>query len=68
EQSTKTATTEELVKRAEALVPMLRERAAETEALRRVPEATMETLHEQGLLKYYQPKRYGGYELDWGTH
>jgi 3-hydroxy-9,10-secoandrosta-1,3,5(10)-triene-9,17-dione monooxygenase len=68
EQNTQTPTAEELVQRAEALVPMLRERADETESLRRVPEATMAVLHEQGLLKYYQPKCYGGYELDWGTH
>jgi 3-hydroxy-9,10-secoandrosta-1,3,5(10)-triene-9,17-dione monooxygenase len=64
----RTPTTDDLVARARALIPMLRERAGETEKLRRVPEATMATLHEQGLLKYYQPKRYGGYELDWGTH
>ena len=68
EQNTQIPTAEELVQRAEALVPMLRERADETETLRRVPEATMAVLHEQGLLKYYQPKCYGGYELDWGTH
>ena len=68
EPDTQIPTAEELVQRAEALVPMLRERADETETLRRVPEATMAVLHEQGLLKYYQPKCYGGYELDWGTH
>ncbi len=68
ESGTKTPTAEELIRRAEALVPLLRERASETESLRRVPEATMALLHDQGLLKYYQPKRYGGYELDWGTH
>ncbi len=68
ETSTKEAIADELVGRAKALIPMLRERAGETEALRRVPEATMETLHEQGLLKYYQPKRFGGFECDWGTH
>ena len=59
EQNTQTPTAEELVQRAEALVPMLRERADETESLRRVPEATMAVLHEQGLLKFYQPKCYG---------
>jgi len=68
DQGAQTPTADDLVRRAEALIPMLRDRAPECEDLRRVPEATMATLHEEGLLKYYQPKCYGGYELDWGTH
>jgi len=59
---------DDLVARARALAPTLRERAAHTEELRRVPEETMATLHAEGLLKFYQPKRYGGFECDWGTH
>ena len=62
------AIADDLVARARALAPTLRERAAHTEELRRVPEETMATLHAEGLLKFYQPKRYGGFECDWGTH
>lgn len=59
---------EELVKRARDLVPTLRERAGETEKLRQLPDETMADLHRLGLLKYYQPKMFGGYEMDWGAH
>lgn len=55
---------QELLRRAEALVPTLRERAAETEDLRRVPDATWRDLHDSGLLRLLQPKRVGGAELD----
>ena len=54
----------DLVARAEALVPVLRERAAETEALRRLPDATMRDLQDSELLKAVQPERYGGFEVD----
>jgi len=59
---------EELVDRAKSLVPVLRERAAKTEELRQLPDETMADLHRLGLLKYYQPKKFGGYEMDWGAH
>lgn len=59
---------EELLERARGLVPVLRERAAQTEKLRRLPDETMADLHRLGLLKYYQPKMFGGYEMDWGAH
>ena len=62
----KTPTLEELVERAESLVPLLRERAAETEALRRVPDETIAAFQETGLLRLFQPARYGGYEMDYG--
>ena len=61
-------TIEELVKRARELAPVLKERAAETEDLRQLPDETMADLHRLGLLKYYQPKMFGGYEMDWGAH
>ncbi len=56
-----------LIARAEALVPTLKERAARTEAGRMIPIETMEDLHRSGLLRFFQPKRYGGYELEWGV-
>jgi 3-hydroxy-9,10-secoandrosta-1,3,5(10)-triene-9,17-dione monooxygenase len=49
--------------RAEALVPVLRERAAETERLRAIPDATLADLHESGLFRMHQPARVGGSEL-----
>jgi 3-hydroxy-9,10-secoandrosta-1,3,5(10)-triene-9,17-dione monooxygenase len=49
--------------RAEDLVPVLRERAAATEELRRLPEDTERELHAAGLFRIIQPRRYGGAEL-----
>ena len=57
---------EELEARAEALLPRLRERAAQTEALRRVPDETIEEFCQAGFFRLFQPARYGGYELDYG--
>jgi alkylation response protein AidB-like acyl-CoA dehydrogenase len=56
-----------LVERATALVPMLREQAAATEAARRVPAEHFDALSEAGILKMVAPKRYGGYEADFQT-
>src|SRR5919197_1047185 len=52
-----------LLERAEALVPVLRERAAKAEELRRMPDETIEDLHRSGLFRILQPKRVGGSEL-----
>jgi 3-hydroxy-9,10-secoandrosta-1,3,5(10)-triene-9,17-dione monooxygenase len=52
-----------LLQRAEALVPVLRERAATAEELRRLPDDTIEDLHHSGLFRILQPKRVGGSEL-----
>ena len=54
---------EELKPRALALAPVLRERAAQTEALRRVPDESIADLHQSGLFRMLQPKRLGGSEL-----
>ncbi len=54
---------DELRRRAEALVPLLRERAAKTEALRRLPDETIADLHRSGLFRMLQPARAGGSEL-----
>ena len=51
---------EELKRRAEALVPVLRERATKTEALRRIPDETIADLHAAGLFRMLQPARVGG--------
>src|SRR3954466_3543651 len=54
---------DELLARAGALVPVLRERAGHTEELRRLPDETIEDLHRAGLFRMLQPKRVGGSEL-----
>src|SRR5215469_18864514 len=52
-----------LLQRAEALVPVLRERVPRAEELRRLPDETIEDLHRSGLFRILQPKRVGGSEL-----
>ncbi len=46
------------------LLPAIRERAADCEKLRRLPDETFKDFQEAGLLRALQPKRWGGYELD----
>src|SRR5271170_1774591 len=50
---------------ARALIPRLRDRAARTEELRRLPPETERDLHEAGLFRIVQPKRVGGSEFDY---
>ena len=54
-----------MVSRARALIPRLRDRAARTEELRRLPAETVRELHESGLFRIVQPRRVGGSELDY---
>jgi len=54
-----------MVARAKALIPRLRDRAARTEELRRLPPETERDLHDAGLFKIVQPQRVGGAELDY---
>ena len=56
---------EELLRRAKALVPALRERAARCERLRRVPEETVAEYVAAGLIRSTQPNRFGGSEVGW---
>ena len=55
----------ELYARAQALVPILAERSAQCEALRRCPPETIDALQESGLLQLCRPARYGGHEYGW---
>lgn len=55
----------EMLERAHALLPKLRERAAITEEKRRLPPETERDFHDAGLFKILQPKRVGGSELDY---
>jgi alkylation response protein AidB-like acyl-CoA dehydrogenase len=52
----------ELIARAAALVPTLAERAAETERLRRLPDANIADLKAAALHRICQPARFGGAE------
>jgi len=56
---------DEAMERARALVPMLRERAARGEDARTLLPETEADLHASGLLRFAQPKRRGGMELDY---
>jgi 3-hydroxy-9,10-secoandrosta-1,3,5(10)-triene-9,17-dione monooxygenase len=54
---------EELLARAEGLIPVLRDRAPRAEQLRRLPDETIADLHSSGLFRILQPARVGGSEL-----
>jgi 3-hydroxy-9,10-secoandrosta-1,3,5(10)-triene-9,17-dione monooxygenase len=53
----------EALRRAHAILPLLKQHAAEGEAATRVAEPVMSALHAAGLLRYHQPRRWGGMEL-----
>jgi resorcinol 4-hydroxylase (FADH2) len=55
----------EILKRAEVLIPTLRERAANCEKMRRVPDETIADLVDSKLLRICQPARFGGSERGW---
>ncbi len=57
-------TFEEALRRCRELVPILRTRAAEAEVGRQLMKNTEDDLHRSGLLRFGQPKRFGGMELD----
>ncbi|HZE62150.1 MAG TPA: acyl-CoA dehydrogenase family protein [Burkholderiales bacterium] len=52
---------------AEALLPKLRERAARSEELRRMPDETIRDFHDAELFRIHQPKRVGGAELEFAA-
>src|SRR5580693_3583188 len=57
-------TAEDLVARARALAPKLRERAVRAERDRNIPQESVDEFIEAGLIHTLQPKRWGGYEHD----
>ena len=57
-------TAEELLRRARALQPVLRERRARADAERRLPAETIADLKAAGFFRILQPRRWGGFELD----
>jgi 3-hydroxy-9,10-secoandrosta-1,3,5(10)-triene-9,17-dione monooxygenase len=54
----------EAMRRARAMVPILRERAARAEDARMLLRENEQLLHESGLFRFHQPKSFGGMELD----
>ena len=57
-------TADELVARARALAPKLRERAVKAERDRNIPQESVDEYIAAGLIHTLQPKRWGGYEHD----
>ncbi len=56
---------DEAMERARALVPALRERAGRADDARTLLPESEADLHASGLLRFAQPKRWGGMELDY---
>lgn len=54
---------EEAMRRARELIPFLREQAPKCEDARTLTPAVLDALHRTGLLRYLQPKVWGGMEL-----
>src|SRR5215475_553556 len=57
-------TADELIIRARALAPTLRERAVKAERDRNIPQQSVDEYLASGLIHTLQPKRWGGYEHD----
>lgn len=55
--------TEEMIKRAGELVPLIRRNARQSEGLRRLDDETMRAVEEAGLLAMLVPERFGGMAL-----
>lgn len=56
-----------MLRRATGLVPVLRQRAALTEELRRIPDETVADLIESQIMRVAVPQRYGGIEASHAT-
>lgn len=56
---------QEIVARARDLAPRLRERSAQADGLRRVPDETVADLVAAGLTRIVQPARHGGFGMGW---
>jgi len=59
-------TREEILERARAMVPALRERALRAEQARTIPVETHRAFEAAGFYRLFQPARYGGYEMPIG--
>src|SRR5215472_288704 len=54
---------DEAMRRAQEIVPILRERAQRAEDARMLIRENEQLLHESGLFRFHQPKAFGGMEL-----
>ncbi|MHC6225555.1 acyl-CoA dehydrogenase family protein [Pseudomonas sp. X10] len=61
-------TLEELVKRAEALQPLLSRNAVESERNRRAVEENIQAIRDAGLFRLMVPKRFGGHQGTLRSH
>lgn len=59
---------DELVAAARALVPEIAAAVPSYRGSRDLPDRVVDMMKAAGLHKAYSPRRYGGYELDWGAH
>jgi len=57
-----------LIDKARTLVPVLRQRAAQAELIRRLPDASDGEFRHAGFYRVLQPARYGGLEGRYGLH
>ena len=56
-----------LIEKAQAFIPILKERAQQAERDRCMPKGTDADFREAGFYRALQPARYGGLELDYGA-
>jgi 3-hydroxy-9,10-secoandrosta-1,3,5(10)-triene-9,17-dione monooxygenase len=59
--------TDILIDKARALIPALRDRAAQADADRSIPPATVQDYHRAGILRTLQPARFGGHQASFGV-
>jgi len=55
---------EQLYADAKHMVPLIRARQEETAKLGKLPDNTIQEMHDYGFFKIMQPKRFNGYELE----
>ncbi|MPZ22950.1 MAG: hypothetical protein GEU28_05285 [Dehalococcoidia bacterium] len=60
-------TSDEVIERAEEIIPILQSNAAQSEALRYLAPDSMAALKEAGVFRIMQSRQYGGYEMDLRT-
>jgi 3-hydroxy-9,10-secoandrosta-1,3,5(10)-triene-9,17-dione monooxygenase len=54
----------QLIEAAQDMGPVLRQRAAQCKAQRRVPDDTIADFHQAGFFKILQPEQWGGFAMD----
>ncbi len=62
--SDSTAESAAFLTRIDGILPLLKERAAEAERLRRLPDENIRAMTDAGIFRAVQPKQWGGLEID----